>query len=353
MNVHTLTVSILALAVAAAAQTTLVVPAAYDLAWGQSSTSLLGGNSTRTQIVYHAPFAAGTTVNGISFRCAPSTIDRAAFTASVELRASSGPNAPGALDPTFANNIGSDEVVVLPQQTIAVPAMPANRGTGLWLDVPFAVPFVFGMNGNVDLVVEVRVFSRSAGASWSTDRVFGGVAGVVSNAGIGCGTATINSSSSGTASAYVAGSAISVALAAAPPSTIALLVPTLDQKEFAPGLPLPLSLTLVGAGAGCDLLVRGEAGALAVVTDGAGAAAATINVAGGFATAGLGFQWLYFVTPSAANPFGLATTPNRSVFVGPRVAVPDIQYVYDLFAAASATGTATVDACPITRLMIQ
>lgn len=335
----------------AVAQNDVTLPGVLDKAWGQGSSSILGQDSSRTQLVSANPFPAGTTVLSLGLRPTASTTDRAAFTADIEVRCSSGPNAPGSLDSTFANNVGSDEVVVFPQQTITVPAMPANRSTGFYVDIPFTTPFVFGTNGNTNMVVEVLVYSRSAGASWSTDRIFASNNGRAVTAGIGCGSATINSSS--TNGTYVGGSTVDITLAGATPSTAALLVASIDQKEFAPGLLLPFDLSQVGFGPGCDLLNAGELGAFVFATDGAGGAVASLPIPAVLSQIGFGFQWLYLVPPTAANPIGLETTAGRSVFIGPQIATPDVQYVWDLFDVNAVTGTSTTNSCPVHRLTIQ
>ncbi|MCK5940809.1 MAG: hypothetical protein KAI24_02470 [Planctomycetes bacterium] len=338
------------LAATAIAQSQVTLPVELDRTWGQGSTSLLGGNSTRTQLVYADPFPVGTAVLGVGFRPTASTADRASFTADIEVRVSSGPNAPGALDGTFANNVGNDEVVVFPQQTVTIPAMPANRSTGFFAEIPFTTPFVFGLNGNTNLVVEVVVFSRSAGASWSTDRIFANANGRATTAGIGCGSATIGTSSTGS---YTPGSTVNVTISGAPSNGVALLVPSFDQKEFVPGLPLPFGLSSVGAGAGCDLLVAPEVGGLTYLLDAAGGATASVPIPASFASASLGFQWAYLVPPTAQNPLGLETTASRAVFIGPIVAVPSAQYVWNLSSATSATGNNTTDSCPVIKLTIQ
>lgn len=334
----------------AAAQTTLFLPPEYERAWGRGSTSLLGGNSTRTQLIYASPFPAGTVVTGIRLRPTTSTTDQAAFTASVQISCSSGPNAPGALSSTFANNHGSDLTVVLPQQTVSIPAMPANRGTGHMAEFLFQTPFVYGLNNNTNLVVEIQVFSRSAGASWSTDRAFASTTGRVANHGRGCGSATIGGTT--TAANFVAGGTFQITLAGAPANTIALLAPTLDQKEYVPGLPLPLNLGFLGMAPTCDLLVAAEAGLFGFVADGAGATAASITIPAALGRFGLGFQWLYLVPPTVANPLGLETSAVRAVWIGPEICTPFYQYVWDLGSATIATGTATTNSIPVAELIL-
>ncbi len=351
MHHQTILASLAFLTASLAAQSPLFLPAEYERAWGRGSTSLLGANASRTQLIYAAPFAPGTTVSGIRLRCTASTINRAAFTADVEIRCSSGPNPPSTASTTFANNVGSDELVVLPQQTMNIPAMPANRGTGAMAEFLFQTPFVYGLNANTNLVVEIKVFSRSAGASWSTDRAFAATNGRAATHGIGCGTGTISSTSTG--GTYVAGSTVNVTLANAPANTIALLIPSTDQKELAPGVALPFDLSLIGMAPGCDLLVNPAIGLFAFLADGAGAATAPIPIPAGFGQAGLAFQWLYLVVPTATNPLGLEATASRAVWIGPEVCVPSYRYVWDLSSATIATGNATTDSIPVAELIIQ
>ncbi|MEO6593133.1 MAG: hypothetical protein ABIP94_00100 [Planctomycetota bacterium] len=351
MHPRLLTVSALLLTSMATAQTTSVVfPPEYERAWGRGSTSMLGSNLTRTQLVFTAPFAAGTTILGVGFRPTAATVDRAAFTADIEIRCSSTTAAPGSLSTTWASNIGSDEALVLPQQTVNIPAMPANRGTGQWAEVPFQTPFVFGTNSNTNLCVEVFVFSRSAGASWSTDRAFAATTGRAANAGIGCGTAVVGSTSTG--GTYLAGSTVNFTLTGAPANTLALLVPSTDMKQFAPGVPLPFPLALVGAGIGCDLLVNPEIGLFTYLVDPAGAAMAPIPIPLSYSQNGLAAQWLYLVPPSPSNTLGIETTANRAVWIGPEVCVPNYQYAWNL-SSHTAAPNVTTDSMPIVELLIQ
>lgn len=334
----------------ALAQNTLVLPVEYDRAWGRGSSSLLGGSSTRTQLVFANPFPIGTVLLGVGLRPTASTSDRAAFTADVEVRASSTAAVPGALSSTFANNVGSDEVIVLPRQMVPIPAMPANRSTGLFAQFPFATPFVFGTNTNTNICIEVLVHGRSTGASWSTDRGFATASGRATTAGMGCGSASVGSTSSG--GSYVAGSTISITLSGAPPTTFAMLLAAFDMKEFAPGLLLPFDLSLVGAGAGCDLLLNPGFGPTGFLTDGSGAASTSLTVPGGFGQLGIGWQWAYLVAPGPANPIGLETTANRQTWLGPEVIVPGAQYVWDLSSVGSATGNATTDSVPVVQFVL-
>jgi hypothetical protein len=343
--------ALLTLAAATAAQTRVFLPPEYDRAFGRGSTSLLGSNSTRTQLVYAAPFAPNTVVLGVRFRSTTSILDRAAFTADMEIRCSSGPLVPGALSSTFANNIGSDELLVLPQQTVNIPAMPANRGTGQMAEILFTTPFVFGTNGNTNLVIDVQVFGRSAGALWSTDRAFASTTGRAANHGIGCGPGTINSTSTG--GTYVAGSTVNVTLASAPANSIALLAPTIDMKEFAPGVPLPFDLSLIGMPQGCALLVNPAAGLIGVPIDAAGAASFSLPIPTGFAQAGLGFQWLYLTPQTPSNPLGLEITASRTVWIGPEICTPFYQYVWDLASATATTGSSTTNSIPVAELILQ
>lgn len=289
----------------------MVLPAEYERGWGRGSSSALAGDSTRTQMVFANPFASGTVVRGIGLRPTAGTVDRASFTADVEVQISSSTAVPGALSSTYANNVGSDLVVALPRQVVTIPAMPANRSTGGFAQFLFPAPFVFGTNGGTSIVVDLFVYGRSAGASWSTDRAFAAASGRAANAGIGCGTATVTSTSTG--GTYVAGATITVSFANGPASSLALLMPSFDLMEHAPGQMLPFDLSLVGAGPGCALPVNPGYGVVAYFTDPAGAASSSLTIPAGFGRFGTGWQWATLVTPSRSNPLGLETTANRAI----------------------------------------
>ncbi|MBK8975818.1 MAG: hypothetical protein IPM29_07815 [Planctomycetes bacterium] len=333
-----------------AAQTLVTLPIEYERAWGRGSSSLLGGSSTRTQMIFAQPFQLGTAVSGVGFRPTAATADRAGFTVDIEIQMSSTANAPGALSSTFASNVGSDVVVSLPRQVVNVPAMPANRGTGLFATFPFAQPFLFGTNGNPNINVDAFVYGRSAGASWSTDRAFAAVSGRVATAGVGCGTATVNSTSVG--GTYVVGSTVTLSIANAPASSPALLVPSVDMSEFLPGLPLPFDLARIGGGAGCELLVNPALGGIPLMTDATGAASLALTVPPGVARVGTGWQWIYVVPAGPGNPLGLETTANRAIWFGPEVVVPGAQYVWDLSNVNATTGNSTTDSCPIVQFRL-
>ena len=332
------------LAVPVTAQRSLVLPAEYDLSWGRGSSAALGGNSTRTQMIFAQPFPRNTPVFGVGIRPTASTVDVAGFTADVEVRMSSTANAPGALSATFANNVGSDVVVAFPRQTLNVPAMPANRSTGLFAQILFPAPFLFGTNANTNLNVDLFVYGRSTGASWSTDRGFASTSGRATSAGRGCGAGTVSSTSTG--GTYVAGATLTVSMANGTPSSTAILAPALDQKEFVPGLLLPFDLGTLGAGTGCHLLVNPFV-ALPMPTTATGTASLSFVVPPAVGRVGTGWQWIYQVPPSGTNPLGLETTANRSIWIGPEVIVPAAQYVWDLSNVNNATGNATTDSVPV------
>lgn len=349
------TVSLLAAAALSStcfAQSILTLPSEYDRCWGSggASSAMIGQNVSRTQMIFVSPFAPGTVVTGFGIRAAPTIVDNAAFTATIEIRASTTAAVPGALNSTFANNIGNDEVVVLPQQVVAIPAMPANRGTGEFADFTFTTPFVFGTNGNPNICIDFLVYGRSVGAAWDTDRAFAGTNGSAKNHGIGCGTGTPNSTS--TNGSYVDGSTINFTVSGGLPNTLMLLVLSIDLKEFAPGVPLPLPLILVGSAPGCDLMNALNGATLATVSDPAGASAIPVTISG-FSSFGLGGQWAAMIPPTPANPLGIEVLRNRAIWIGPTVVVPNAQYVYDLFSNSDGTGTATTNSVPVVCFHIQ
>lgn len=341
--------TLLTLGASAHAQRSIVLPAAFERGFGRSSTSALGGSSTRTQLVFASPFALNTVVLGVGLRCNGGTADRAAFSADLEVRASSTANAPGALSSTFTANVGSDEVVVLPRQMVSVQAMPANRAPATFALMPFATPFVYGTNANPNINIDLLVYGRSTGASWSTDRCFASTSGVAGTVGQGCGTATIGSTS--TNGSYVAGSTVNLSLSGATPNALAWLLPSVDMNELIPGFRLPFDLAAIGAGVGCDLMVSPLLN-VPIAVDGAGAASLSIPL-GRVARLATAWQWLYQVAPSGTNPLGIATSAVRRIFVGPEECTPIGQYVWDLSNVNATTGTSTTDAVPIVEFIVQ
>ncbi|MGE3172939.1 MAG: hypothetical protein AB7O97_09975 [Planctomycetota bacterium] len=342
--------AVAALSAVAAAQTPVVLPPSFDLSYGTSSTSLLGGDTTRTQLVFAAPFPIGTPIFGVGFRCAAGTADRASFTADIEIMMSSSTAAPGALSSTFTTNQGSDLTVVFPRQMATIPANPANRSTGQFAQFVFPTPYIVGLNGDANVVIDVFVHGRSAGASWSTDRAFASANGRLTTYGIGCGAGTITSTTA--TSAYLAGGSFTVDLNNAPPSTFGLLMYSVDQKEVVPGLLLPLDLSILGLATGCDLMVNPSGGATAYAADAVGHISVPFTIPPGIAEVGVGWQWGYFVAPSAANPAGIEVTNVRQTYIGPQVVVPNAQYVWDLFDVNAATGTNTTNSVPITQFLL-
>ena len=155
------------------------------------------------------------------------------------------------------------------------------------------------------------------------------------------------SSNNGPGGAYTAGSTVDIDLTGAAPNSLAVLFPSLNMSEFPPGNPLPFDLSALGAAAGCDLLVSPELEGFGFPTDGAGNANFSTSIPTGVGEVGIGWQWVYQVPPTASNPLGIETTANETTFIGPRVATPNAQYVWDLFDVNATTGNATTDSCPV------
>lgn len=351
MNLHLGTACLsLFFGATAIAQTTIVLPAEYDRAWGRGSSAVLGGNVTHTQIVFANPFPANTAVFGIGFRDTTRTTDALAFQAEIEVQVSSTAAVPGAFSSTFAANVGSDVVTAFPRQFVTIPARRANRGTGEFAQILFPTPFIFGTNGQPNILFDVYVYSRSTGASWSTDRGFATTSGRVTNVGIGCGAGTITSTSTG--GTYVAGASVTISLAGATPNSTSLLMYSFDEKEFAPGVPLPFPLATLGSASNCELLLEPSQGFSLFGTSATGASSATFVIPA-FAQVGVGVQWGYFITPTAANPFGLEVTANRAIWLGPEVCWPNSGYIYDLSTTTAATGTASTNAVPVMQIIKQ
>jgi hypothetical protein len=208
---------------------------------------------------------------------------------------------------------------------------------------------VFGTNSNTNINIDLLVYGRSTGASWSTDRCFGSSTGMAANVGRGCGSATIASTS--TNGSYVAGSTINVTIAGGSAGGLAWLLPSVDMAELLPGFALPFDLGLVGGGQGCAVLVNPLL-SIATPLDGSGGGSVSIPV-GSVSRLNTGWQWLYTVPPSGTNPLGIASTAARRILIGPEVCLPAAQYVWDLSNVNSPTGDNSTDSVPIVRFVLQ
>ncbi|MFM1873642.1 MAG: hypothetical protein RL398_3064, partial [Planctomycetota bacterium] len=154
------------LAVAAAAQSTVVLPASHGTQEGSSSTNVPFGRSTptRVQCCYDAAnFGGPITVQSVAFRI-DGGATAAAKTVDCELRMSTMPGGLLALNADFAANRGLDETVVLPRQVLALPAhttaaVPSPFGAAIQLATPFAFDPAQG-----SLLVEIVVHGQPPGA---------------------------------------------------------------------------------------------------------------------------------------------------------------------------------------------
>jgi hypothetical protein len=153
-------------AAALSAQTTLVVPASHVTREGTASTNVPFGRSAgvRVQCLYDAALFAGpVTIRALAWR-----LDGGATAAGkqvdCEVRMSTLPGTVLALSATFAANRGADEVVVLPQQIVALPAHTGPAVPSPFLPpLPLATPFAYDP-AQGSLVVEIVVASQVPGA---------------------------------------------------------------------------------------------------------------------------------------------------------------------------------------------
>lgn len=149
-----------------AAQTTIVLPGSHGQREGTGTTNVPFGRSgaTRMQCVYDGLLQPQpVTITGVAFR-----LDGGATAASkqVDCEIWLGTAAPAlvALSPDFATNRGGDLTVVLPRQTITLPAQPTSGSPGPWTQsIPLTTPFPWNP-ANGGLLLEVVVHQQTPGA---------------------------------------------------------------------------------------------------------------------------------------------------------------------------------------------
>jgi hypothetical protein len=150
------------------AQSPVTSPADRTLLEGSSFTHLpIGRASTRMQTL-HADIPGGTLITGHAYRRDAAQVRGHVdgFAADLQITLSISPNLPPHASPTFANNTGSNPVVVLPRQFMAFP--PTDR-PGLDpspvfdLVIPYQVPFQMPPQGGT-LCVDVEVWGNSSAA---------------------------------------------------------------------------------------------------------------------------------------------------------------------------------------------
>ncbi len=325
------------------AQVQRIVPAEYANGWAGNNGSGAGISSTKSiaQNVYRTPVAANGLIFGVAWRRHANTTDFNSSTRDVEVTLCSTTADRGTLSSTFASNLNASATVVVPRQVINLPAVPANAGPdGGWFGFPLTTPWAFtGPN----LLVETKTFAASYVIDYRTDRCFESTSGEALTFGsTNCGSATINSTSTG--GTYIGGSNVAISLAAAPSNVPAILLLGSNMRTFA-GLPLPIDLAPIGV-PGCLLYVEPLAN-LTVGTDATGTASITIPMPLGIpGTVPLAFQWMYN-DPASTAPVPVAATNARYIQTGPRVCTNT--YVYDLFSETAVTGTIQAGG-PIMRL---
>lgn len=166
MHHYRLAVAASLLCAAASAQVLAVSPADRAGLEGSSFTHFpLGRASARMQTL-HGDLPPHTLISGHAYRRdaiqVRGQVD--AFSSDLQVTLSMSPNGPTQASTTFANNRGSNPVVVLPRTMLAFPATqrpPLDPAATFELVVPYAVPFLLPSTQGT-LCVEVEVFGNQS-----------------------------------------------------------------------------------------------------------------------------------------------------------------------------------------------
>ena len=156
----------------------VVVPNSLENAGGSSQSCFpFCGVNNKTQIVYDAGEIGGPSAYIAEIRLRPHLTEGNVFNATglnVEIRLSHTSNNPGALSPTFANNVGADETVVLNSNNFPLSSSKTNCGASgpCDFDILFDVNDVFLFNpASGNLLVEFRIHSGAISGMGSPDGV--------------------------------------------------------------------------------------------------------------------------------------------------------------------------------------
>lgn len=164
MHPHTFAVVLSLFCAATQAQIVAVSPADRQGFEGSSFTHFpLGRASARMQTL-HGDLPPATLLSGHAYRRdaiqVRGLVD--AFSCDMQVTLSVSPNLPTQASTTFANNRGSNPVVVLPRTILAFPATnrpPIDPAATFELTVPYQVPFLVPATGGT-VCVEVEVFGN-------------------------------------------------------------------------------------------------------------------------------------------------------------------------------------------------
>lgn len=127
----------------------------------------LGRASTRVQTL-HDDVPGGTVLRGLAYRRDAAQLRAAVdpFACDLQVTVSMAPHGAAAASPTFANNVGSNPVVVLPRTTLPFPGTnrPAIDPAALFeLVVPWTAPFTVPAGGGT-VCVDIEVFGNNSAA---------------------------------------------------------------------------------------------------------------------------------------------------------------------------------------------
>lgn len=332
-----------------AGQAALTLPPSHLGFEGTSSTNVPFGRSTpvRVQCAYDAMLFAGpVTITQIAFR-----LDGGAAalqkTIDFEVRMSTMAQTLVGMSPTFAQNRGSDDTVVLPQQVRTLPAQPANGTPSAFLPpLPLSTPFAYDP-ANGALLVEVTVFGQPPGA-YSLDLTY-----ACDSPDIGIGNNQCTQSNGlalqlGSASSQVMWGRPWIARAtnAVPGSIVVLAIGTIDSGPWGGGV-LPQALDAVGA-PGCVLGIDVAATAYTLAL-GDGSAQFAFTLTNSPTVLG---EWLRFQAATldpTINALGLVTSQAK------KVQVCGWEPVARVWATGSAAtlGVKEIGVAPVLQLTVQ
>jgi hypothetical protein len=157
----------------AAAQVVAVSPSDRSTLEGSSFTHFPLGRANARMQTLHRDLPGGTLLSGHAYRRDAITVRGQVdgFASDLQVTLSLSPNLPTQASTTFANNVGSNPVVVLPRTIVTFPATqrPAlDPAPTFELAIPYQLPFLVPGSGGT-VCVDVEVFGNSTATSTNTN----------------------------------------------------------------------------------------------------------------------------------------------------------------------------------------
>jgi hypothetical protein len=333
--------SCVALATAAAAQTTTVFPWDHGTREGYTYASNwpVSAGISRAQLIYskwRTPIPNGAQISRVGIR--PDVLGTGqGYQLQLEIWMAHSENIHSSASGTFANNYATPAVRVFDQRIFSLPTMPAVPTGPNPNYVWFPLDRSFTYDRSKHLIVEYRISANSNGnAAFSYLIDYADYVSDTVTFGTACPTSGQRMPAMSTQPAHAGGS-LSVTLSNAPASSAGAMLFGLSRTTWS-GVPLPLPLAFLGAGT-CSLQVSIDV-TVPIMTNTGGAFSAYVPVPDVLALYGTWFHVQSAVGDLFANPAGFVTSASAGSQIG---VLPQATIISAVGSATAPTGSRAVN----------